>query len=225
MSWKTDLVVASGSDSKRSSSRRDLRLRADGADEQARAVQVEVLNLSESGALIETRVRLRIDQPITINLPDVGATASRIVWSSGQFYGCQFEARLSKAAVSAALLRSEPKDEGAETFSMRLRALRLERGLSIADVARKSGFSKVNVWKWERGEHEPRDQSLRALAQALDVPPQQLVESRNLEFDRQAVGSMTSSTIADVIADARSRICRISNIDLDRVNVTVELRS
>ena len=63
--------------------------------------------------------------------------------------------------------------------------LRLDRQLTQANLARSAGLSRVAVGKIERGEVEPQDRTLDALAKALEVPVGDLVTPvRRLESVR-----------------------------------------
>lgn len=55
-------------------------------------------------------------------------------------------------------------------LSKRLRQLRNEQGLTLADVAKQSGLSTAMVSHVERGQVDPSLESLRRLAQTLGVP-------------------------------------------------------
>ena len=70
---------------------------------------VAIHDFSATGMLIETATNLQLLGSVDIDLPEAGATQAFVVWNSGRYYGCQFKEPLSKAVVSAALLRSEPK--------------------------------------------------------------------------------------------------------------------
>ncbi|MCK6571617.1 helix-turn-helix domain-containing protein [Myxococcota bacterium] len=64
--------------------------------------------------------------------------------------------------------------ESDQLFGERLRTLRIERGLSQAALAERSGLSTNAVGSLERGVRSPRVASAEALARALDVPIQAL---------------------------------------------------
>lgn len=68
--------------------------------------QVVIHDLSAGGMLIQTSASLKKAERLEIDLPEVGATTARVVWSSGAFFGCEFEKPISRAALSAALLRN-----------------------------------------------------------------------------------------------------------------------
>lgn len=63
-------------------------------------------NLSQTGLLIQTSAELGVGEPIEIDLPEAGPTLAKVIWTRGEFVGCEFEARVSKGAVAAALLRA-----------------------------------------------------------------------------------------------------------------------
>jgi len=68
--------------------------------------EVVIHDLSATGILIQTSAMLKAADKLEVELPDVGATVAKVVWSSGDYFGCQFETPIAKAALSAALLRN-----------------------------------------------------------------------------------------------------------------------
>jgi hypothetical protein len=90
----------------RTASRRKLSLVARGVTAAQEFATVVIHDLSETGVLIETKVQLATGEPLEIDIQEAGTVAATVVWSSGQFFGCQFERRLPKAAVSASILRN-----------------------------------------------------------------------------------------------------------------------
>ena len=89
----------------RSAARRTLRLEVS-AYSSRDATKALIHNLSETGLLIETSANLQVAEALQVDLPHVGTTTALIVWSREQFFGCEFISPVSKAAVSAALLRA-----------------------------------------------------------------------------------------------------------------------
>jgi hypothetical protein len=87
---------------RRRAARRALRLGA-GTDGEP----VTILDLSLTGALLECPVPMLVGARFEIDLPHVGPVEAEIVWSSGEYYGCQFTLPVSPAAVSAALLQGD----------------------------------------------------------------------------------------------------------------------
>jgi hypothetical protein len=93
---------------KRGSARRVLRLRISSSSASGDQ-DVLIHNLSHRGLLLETEEDLRPGDALIVELPEAGSTLAEVIWSRARFAGCRFETPLSTAALSAALLRSEPK--------------------------------------------------------------------------------------------------------------------
>jgi hypothetical protein len=70
---------------------------------------VIIRDLSLTGALLETSVPMLVGSSFEVELPHAGKIEAEVVWSGGEFYGCQFSLPISPAALSAALLLSTPK--------------------------------------------------------------------------------------------------------------------
>ena len=98
----------------RHAARRKLSLVAHGATAAQEFATVVIHDLSETGVLIETEVELAPGEPLEIDIQEAGTAAATVVWNSGRFFGCQFERRLPKAAVSAAILRNAARPPAAE---------------------------------------------------------------------------------------------------------------
>jgi len=94
---------------RRRSVRRALRLRASAGDENQLAT---ILDLSLTGALIETSVPMLVGASFEIELPNAGPIEANVVWNSGEYYGCQFALPISPATLSAALLQAEATPAG-----------------------------------------------------------------------------------------------------------------
>lgn len=69
-------------------------------------LEAVIHNLSSTGMLIETSTDLAGETGLDIEIPEAGTVRAEIAWQSETFFGCQFVQPLSRAAVSAALLRS-----------------------------------------------------------------------------------------------------------------------
>ena len=58
----------------------------------------------------------------------------------------------------------------------RIKALRLEKGLTVRDVQRALGFDEPQaIYKWERGGSLPSTDNLLALSLLLEVPIEQIL--------------------------------------------------
>lgn len=89
----------------RRASRRTLKLEVQSSAAH-NATKAVIHNLSEAGLLIETTAELGVGEVLEVELPHAGSISTRVARSSGNLYGCEFVTPLSKAAVSAALLRA-----------------------------------------------------------------------------------------------------------------------
>ena len=56
------------------------------------------------------------------------------------------------------------------SLSRYLRNARLERGLSVAEVAERVGVSAASIYFWETDRGRPRDANLNALCKVLKLP-------------------------------------------------------
>ena len=77
--------------------------------------EVVIHDLSPGGILVETSASLRKGARLEVDLPELGATQARVVWNSGDYFGCQFDKPIPKAALSAALLRNPFKPAAGES--------------------------------------------------------------------------------------------------------------
>lgn len=107
-----EISLGSSRAERRDSARRTLRLVAELAYSRDSA-RVLILNLSESGVLIETAAVLVVGETFELELPEAGTVIARVVWQRGREFGCEFDGPVSKGAVSAALLRSPPAGQAA----------------------------------------------------------------------------------------------------------------
>ena len=55
-------------------------------------------------------------------------------------------------------------------FSQYLRAARIKRRLSVAEVAEQVGVSQASIYFWENDRVRPRDANLSALCKVLKLP-------------------------------------------------------
>ncbi|MCT2558996.1 helix-turn-helix domain-containing protein [Tsuneonella sp. YG55] len=159
----------------RGAGRRTLHLGVSGRFASGSKGAVTVHNISATGLLIETAAALAEGETIVVDLPEAGERHARVVWADAPMHGCRFDDPLTPAALSAAQLRGAVRDGDrgdrtvSEDFGVRLRRLRTERGLSLADIADRLGVSKPTVWAWEHGKARPVERRLAALAEALGV--------------------------------------------------------
>jgi PilZ domain len=103
---------------RRTSDRHVLRLRVPGSTPSG-GVPVLIHDISTSGLLIQTEAGIDVGTLLDIHLPEVGAQSATVVWNRDRFFGCEFQSPLSKAGLSAALLKSYAGQEdrtAAEAF-------------------------------------------------------------------------------------------------------------
>ena len=201
--------------------RRTLRLEARG-ETAAGATTVLVHNISTTGLLLESDAELAAHEPIVIELPHAGTTEARVIWTSGRLIGCQFEAPISAAALSAAQLRgavgaqvdvaARPETAPTEEFAARIQRLRKHRGLTLSQVAARLGVSKPTVWAWEQGRSRPVDNRIAALAETLGVSADELLGDPG-----------RSDALDELIARSRERIASAAGTSPGRIRIMIEL--
>jgi len=65
---------------------------------------------------------------------------------------------------------SETKLPRKPTFARHLHDARINRGLSVAEVARQVGVTGPCIYFWESGRTKPRAENLNALCKVLKMP-------------------------------------------------------
>ena len=201
--------------------RRTLRLETHGFAASTGATSVLIHNVSATGLLLESPVALETGERIEIDLPLAGVSPAKVVWASGQLYGCQFDTPASPATLSAAQLRSAvepdlgiaPRMEALddEPFGARLQRLRKERKLTLADIAAQLGVSKPTVWAWEQGKARPVDGRMDTLAATLGVQRAELIPGE------------LGSSLREMIGRSRDQIAGAVGVSPDKVRIMIEL--
>ncbi len=69
--------------------------------------KVVVLNLSEVGLMLHTRDELAVGESFAVTLPQAGPVEARVVWKRLTLYGCEFVSPVSRATISAILLKAD----------------------------------------------------------------------------------------------------------------------
>lgn len=201
--------------------RRKLLLEARGALSSGASAEILVHDISATGLLIESPAPLGMDERISIDLPQAGATWARVVWTSGKLFGCQFHTPISSAALSAAQLRSavgQPVEIAQRnalaadaSFGARLQRLRKERGIAQSQVATRLGVSKPTVWAWEHDKARPVGSRIADLANVLGVTATELLAEGN------------ASEAESLIAQSREKIAAAYGTSPDKIRIWVEL--
>ena len=80
------------------------------------AIRAVIENISESGLALTTDAPLRVGNEFEFELPVAGVVSARVAWAEDAMVGAEFLTSISRAAVSAARLRSpfEPLPVGSE---------------------------------------------------------------------------------------------------------------
>jgi hypothetical protein len=70
------------------------------------AARARMLDLSETGLMLETEIPLALGDEIEVDMPDAVTGCALVVWQEGNYAGCAFRSPIATASVSAALLRA-----------------------------------------------------------------------------------------------------------------------
>lgn len=108
-------------------------------------------------------------------------------------------------------------------FSIKLKELRTEKGLSRKELANQSGLSPVTIEKYEQGSREPDVPYTLKLANALNVDPLELIETLKIY---QSFGSYLGQKRNEVLTVLNSSYPKLGfkfNDDLERMLRTLNL--
>lgn len=224
------LPAAPGTD-QRQDARRKLSLLAKGVQHDGTGIEVQIHNISGTGLLFESDIKLAACDRIEIELPHAGDITAVVIWASGRLFGCQFEGPVSPATLSAVELKSavaptpEPTpaitappgmDEvdadpaSDEAFGDRLQRLRTSAGLSVAEVAKRMGVSAPSVSGWEKGRARPTRGRVVKLAAILRVPTSDLLDHAAPE------------EFQELVDRSREQIAHAAGVSPDRVRITID---
>lgn len=223
------LPSASGTD-KRHDARRKLSLLAPGLRHDGTGIEVQIHNISGTGLLLESDVKLAAGDRIEIELPHAGDITAVVIWASGRLFGCRFEGPVSPATLSAVELKSAvalaptaapasgPGEDQAEpvideAFGVRLQRLRTKAGLSQAEIAERMGVGAPSVSSWEKGRARPKSGRMAQLAAILGVPTSDLLD------DAMPEGM---DGVQELIDHSREQIARAVGVSADKVRIIVE---
>ena len=88
--------------------------------------------------------------------------------------------RLDEIKALANALKVQEQDflsDNTEAFHLKLRELRKKAGLNQTQLAEKIGVSLLTLFRWEKGERQPRVEDIRKLANALNVSENDLLSN------------------------------------------------
>src|SRR3546814_1885528 len=106
MGMSAYLQSPDASSGKRRAVRRKLQLEVQGAHA-TDIVTVRIHNISLTGMLIECDAPFAVGDMIDVDLPHAGTVATKLVWTSGQLFVCEFVSPISQAVLAAAQLRGD----------------------------------------------------------------------------------------------------------------------
>lgn len=72
------------------------------------AAKVVVLDLSEAGLMLHAQDDLAVGEVFEVALPEAEAIEARVVWKRTTLYGCKFLSPVSRAMISAIVLKARP---------------------------------------------------------------------------------------------------------------------
>lgn len=87
-----------------------------------------ILELSQSGFLMETAAPIAVGQLLQLCLLETDEVSARVVWSCGRHFGCEFPRSLAVAPISAAMLKARPANATEEPP----RGIRFDASSSVA---------------------------------------------------------------------------------------------
>lgn len=210
---------------RRHGGRRKLSLLARGSHHDGTGIDVRIHNISGTGLLFESDIKLAAGDRIEIELPHAGDITAVVIWASGRHFGCQFEGPVSRATLSAVELKSatdaaasaeKPEAEAVaeapsdESFGDRLQRLRTKAGLDLGDVATRMGLSPATIASWEKGRVRPKRSRMAPLAKILGVEPAELLDEPAAE------------ALPKLIDSHREQIARAIGVGVDKVRIFVE---
>lgn len=207
----------------RGAERRELRLQTRGMLPDGVETNVTAHNISTTGMLIETDLKLSNGDRLSLELPEAGSVAAEVVWSSDKLFGCRFIQPLTAASLAASQLRSDALGPlavglgggqmklGGAAFGKRLEQLRKGKGMTLSDVAERLGVSKPTVWAWEKGKARPIEDRFPALARVLGIEQDELL------------GMASPSAAHETLEEARALIAQAFGVTTDKIRVMVEL--
>lgn len=235
-----------GESERRSETRRHLLFATTARGEDGETQPVLVRDISARGLLLETEEGVTLDEPFTVNLPEAGDIAAHVIWKGEKLAGCRLDNHLSQATIDAVRAKGEAAHEAqpedptaaqapaprtaARTLAARLKQLRIERDLTRAELAERSGISTPSIWAWETGRTVPRIGSLETLAKGLGVPVSELqigVGAPAPELPALSVGEgggdLRTARLTELVAASKAQIAALAGTTSDRVTITIAL--
>ena len=235
-----------GDSERRSEARRHLLFATSARAQDGASQPVLVRDISARGLLLETEEGATLDQTVTVTLPEAGDVEAHVIWQGDKLAGCRLDHHLSQATIDAVrdkgeAVHAEHTEVGedfaspmprtaARTLAARLKQLRLERELTRAELAERSGISTPSIWAWETGRTVPRLGSLETLARGLGVPVSELqIGTAPIALDLPALsvgeggGDLRTARLTELVAASKAQIAALAGTTPERVTITISL--
>lgn len=103
-----------------------------------------------------------------------------------------------------------------DSIGSRVRLLRRERKLTIAELADRVGVSAPTIWSWEKGKTSPRINRIPALAESLQIAESELI----LQDGEKKQGG--SKKLDQEVARSKARIAALAEISPDQVAIIIK---
>ena len=115
-----------------------------------------------------------------------------------------------------------PPSSASEIISARIKATREACGFTASQFSRRVGVTPAAVWYWEKKGFSPGNPALEQIAKALGV------STRFLRSGKEEVTEIELASqpiVASILEDARVRIAKATDLDLERVKLSVQFAS
>lgn len=105
-----------------------------------------------------------------------------------------------------------------------IKRIRKSKGLTQSQLSEKLKVAEVTIRKWEKGEREPNLETIRKIANALDVPLVELIGKENSKIILEEMGQLSESignrmqNMLSVISSLRSNVLDITGLTEEESN-------
>lgn len=188
---------------------------------------VKVHLATPSGLIIEADRPATAHDHLEVAFSADVRVAARVLWTSGNLFGCEFENAIPATQASASRHDGELPPENfrrrrtdaalansaGETLGTRMRNLRSQRGMTQDDVAVSLSVSVASVSHWEADRSFPKRGRLADLARLFAVPAADLA---SFYVDVKIVEEF------DKLASVRMEIATILGVEAAQIRIMVE---
>lgn len=111
-----------------------------------------------------------------------------------------------------------------DTFGERLKLSRKNAGLTQSELANLIGISIKTVQRWELEQRQPRVEEIKALAKALNVSEQDLLnDNSSTQSSGWVLNIKTASDFTEEVIDLTGNVGKITNITLTPKGVALTI--